>query len=573
MRLAVGGVAVGVALLVLAPVLGRGFVLVYDMVFAPRQWLLPESVGLGSGLPRSVPADAVVAVLTSVVPGDLVQKAVLLAALVAGPLGAGLLVPTGSVGVRVVAAVTYGWSGYVAERLFIGHWPYLLAYACLPWVARAGLALRVGLRPPVSSVPGGTDSSGGREAGGSAARAVAGLVVSSAPAVLTPSGGLLAAAVGLVCGGVRGLRVTVPVAVVLNAPWWVPAVLHPGGGLSDPAGAEAFTARGEGWGGTLVSLLGLGGIWNSDVVPASRGNPLVPVLVLAMTGIAVLGWWEWRRSAGAIGLVALGLVGVGLGVLGGTDLVAWLAGNVPGGGLLRDSQKWVAWWALPLAVGFALGVGVAARALRRAGPVLLAGAAVVPVAMMPDLAWGGWGRLESVDYPRDWSVVAGILRDDPRAGDVVALPFSAFRRFSWNDGRTQLDPAPRVLPRTTVIDDTLFVSGEPVAGEDERVADVRAAVERGDGLAALGIGWVLVELGTPGPGTDDTTAGMERVHRGEWLELYRVPGDVEGGDQPRAPVGPVVVADVSAVAAVVLGLLWLGLPAGRLAPSRRRRRE
>ncbi|HEX2132645.1 MAG TPA: hypothetical protein VHH15_13905, partial [Actinophytocola sp.] len=245
----------------------------------------------------------------------------------------------------------------------------------------------------------------------------------------------------------------------------------------------------------------------------------------------------------------------------------------PGGGLLRDSQKWVAWWGLPLAVGFALGAGVAARALRRAGPALLVGAAVVPVAMMPDLAWGGWGRLESVDYPRDWAVVAEILREDPRVGDVVALPLSAFRQFAWNDGRTQLDPAPRVLPRTTVIDDTLFVSGEPVAGEDARVADVRAAVARGDGLAELGIGWVLVELGTPGAPTGEVTAGMDPVYQGQWLELYRVPGPVAAAEYATAPVGPVVVADVSALAAVTLGLLWLGLPAGRLSASRPRRRE
>ncbi|GAB3461873.1 hypothetical protein [Actinophytocola sediminis] len=581
---AVGVVAVGLALLVLAPLLGRGFVLSYDMVFTPRQWLLPEALGLSSALPRSVPADAVVALLTAVVPGDVVQQVVLLAALVAGPVGAGLLVPTGSVGVRVVAAVTYGWSGYVAERLFIGHWPYLLAYACLPWVARAGLALRagwgVGRRPPVTSLPAGTDSPADRDLRPSASRestrrAVALLAVTSAPAVLTPSGGLLAAMVGIVCGGRRALLVTVPLAVVLNAPWWLPAILHPSGGLSSPDGSAAFGARGENWAGTITSLLGLGGIWNAEVVPASRANPLVPVLTIAIAVVAVLGWREWRRRQGSAttGLIVLGLGGVVLGALGGTAAVGWLAANVPGGGLLRDSQKWVAWWALPLAVGFALGVGAAARTLARGGRLLLVAAAIVPLAMMPDLAWGGFNRLEAVEYPADWQAVADRLATDPRPGDVVALPLSAFRQFGWNDHRTQLDPAPRALPRPTVIDDTLYVSGKAVPGEDRRAAEVRATVAEGGDLGRLGIGWVLVEHGTPGAPTATVTAGLDRVHQGEWLDLYRVPGSVTPSAARTPPVAPVVVADVIALATVTLGLLWLVLPAGRLSPSRPRRRE
>ncbi|OLF09283.1 hypothetical protein BLA60_19025 [Actinophytocola xinjiangensis] len=661
---AVVAVAVGLALLALAPLLGRGFVLTYDMVFTARQWLTPEAVGLSTALPRSVPADAVVALLTTVLPGDVVQQLILAAALVAGPVGAARLVPTGSLGVRLVAAVTYGWSTYVAERLFIGHWPYVVAYACLPWIAHAALALRelalrgAGLRPPGSSVPATADGSGGpggpsgtvsasrpalssptgpvvhsfadpapeppaddeaptdlsvpadeprspgpdaapppnrsgssagRGAGEVAAEAGAGgghdgrrrwwrgvavLVVASAPAVITPSGGLMAAAVAVVCGGWRRLWITGPLVVVLNAPWWVPALAHPGGGLSAVEGAGAFGARAENWGGDVVSLLGLGGIWNAEAVPDSRGNPLVPVITVIIVAVAALGWWRWRRSGPAAArLVALGVLGVGLGAVGGTAAVEWLVATVPGGGLLRDSQKWVVWWALPLSVGFALGVGAAASTLRRGRRGLLVAAAVLPVVVMPDLAWGGWGRLQAVEYPRDWQTVARTLADDPRGGDVVALPWSAFRQFGWNGHRTQLDPAPRVLPRPTVVDDTLYVDGKAVAGEDRRAADVAAAIARGDDLGALGIGWVLVEHGTPGPPTDDVTDGMERVHQGEWLDLYRVPGDIAEVRGATPPAGPVVAADVIALATVTLSLLWLVLPAGRLTPSRPRKRK
>jgi hypothetical protein len=642
---------------VLAPLFGRGFVLAYDMVFAPRQDLLPDSVGLGSALPRSVPADAVVGLLTAVVPGDLVQQLLLAAALFAGPLGAGLLTPSSSPGVRLVAAVTYGWSGYVAERLFIGHWPYLLTYACLPWIARAALALRcagsratpparrtlaLARRPsamrsvvariggtapnpptdpgsatadraiaagrastpnpsattdPTASEPAGppdpattadrapapnatdpatpsaTTATGPATIDGQGLlRRVAVLVLVCAPAVLTPSGGIIAAVLAAVCGGARRLWLTVLVGVVLNAPWWVPSVLHPGGGLSAGDGVGAFGARAESWGGAVTSLLGLGGIWNAEVVPDSRTNPVLPVLIIAMVVVALVGFRELSRRLGP-GLALLGVAGVGLAALGGSPVLGWVVEHVPGGGLLRDSQKWVAWWALPFALGFALGVRRAAGLLRKGRTALIVGAAIVPVAIMPDLALAGWGRLAPADYPSDWAQVRHILETDRHPGDVAALPFTAFRRFGWNDDRTQLDPAPRFLPRPTVIDDTLVVNGRPIAGEDSRAAAVRVQITEGGDLRELGIGWVLVEHGTPGRIDDRVLARATKVYQGEWLDLYRLDGTVEVDPTGRPPVAPVVAADALALATVTLSLLYLRLPAGSLRRSSRRGRE
>ncbi len=46
--------------MVLLPLLGPGYVLHLDMVFVPTQTLLPWNLGIGAGLPRDVPQDAVV---------------------------------------------------------------------------------------------------------------------------------------------------------------------------------------------------------------------------------------------------------------------------------------------------------------------------------------------------------------------------------------------------------------------------------------------------------------------------------------------------------------------------------
>ncbi|OXM67621.1 hypothetical protein [Amycolatopsis vastitatis] len=544
------------AFAVCGPLLGRGFVLSYDMVFAPRQYFVPDAVGLGSTLPRSVPADAAVALATAVLPGDIVQKLVLLLAIFFAALGAGRLVPTEHTGTRLVAATAYAWTPYVAERLFIGHWPLLLTYACLPWIVRAGLAVR---RHEPNALPK--------------------LVIACAPAVLTPPGGVLAAAVMAVAAGSRRLWLTLAIAVALNLPWLLPTLLDAGGTYSDPAGVAAFSARAESWGPALLSVLGLGGIWNAETVPGSRAMPLIPVLTLVVVAIAIAGLFpltqRWGKAP-ARSLFALGLAGVLLASLatlpGGDALLTAATRHLPGAGLLRDAQKWVAWWALPLALGFALAVEAAAAKLRTSGGrvALVAAAAAFPLLTMPDLAWAGWGRLGTAQYPDDWRAVSEVLGADDRPGDVLTLPLSAFRGFAWNADRTQLDPAPRALPKPVLMDDTLVVGTERVAGEDPRIGDVRAATSARE-LTAEGIGWILVEHGTPGDVDSRLLADATPAWSGAWLTLYRTPG---------VPVvkgiswAPAVVANGVALTLLCVALLCRMLPMrtlgrGRNSPPRK----
>lgn len=557
-RLALPAASVAVALAVLGPLLGDGFVLTYDMVFSPRHPFLPDSFGLGSGLPRAVPADAVVAAFTTVLPGDIVQKLILLAALIAGPWGAGRLVPTSSTAIRVVAAVGYGWTPYVAERLFMGHWPYLLTYACLPWIVAAGLAVRRGER-----------------------RALPRLVLACVPAVLSPAAGVIAALTAVTSAGYRRLHVTGGLLLILNAPWLVPSLLHPGGALSAPAGVDAFAARGENWAGPVVSVLGLGGFWNSDTVPTSRANPVVPVFVVALVVISLLGQRKLARRWGAAparALLLLGAAGVVLSVLAtlplGADLLRWAVTQAPGAGLLRDAQKFAALWALPLVLGFALAVETAIGHLRgqAARAAVLTGAALIPVIAMPDLAWGGLGRLDPVQYPVEWTAVAERLENDDRPGDVLTLPMSAFRQFAWNDNRTQIDPAPRILPRTTITDDTVYVGTRPIPGEDRRAAAVREVLASHGDLGTAGIGWVLVEHGTPGRIDPRTLEGLAEEHRGEWLSLYRVPGNVAEVGPFGPPRSAVIAADVVALLTMIVSMLCLSLPVGRLSAKPKARR-
>ena len=540
--------ALVVALLVTGPALAPGFVLLRDMVFVPRQDVDLDALGLGGALPRAVPVDAFMGLLTAVVPGAWAQKILLIAAIYLAVLGAARLVPPDADGRRGAAAgvagLVYGWSPYVAERLLIGHWSLLLGFAALPWIARAAVLLRTG-------APG----------------ALPRLVLACAPAALTPTGALLAGGVVLAVVGRRRAIQAGAVVLVLALPWVVAGALQPHAGVSDPAGVPAFAARGEGWGGPLLSALGTGGLWDADAVPASRTSVLVPLITVVLLALAGWGWASGGVRQGPLrGLLPLGVLGVLLAcagtIPGVVDLLETAVHTVPGAGLLRDGQKWTAWWALALALGAGLGARrLAERASGRLGPtagrVLAVGALLLPVVALPDLAWGVGGRLEPVQYPADWQRVRAVLATDRHPGDVLVLPFGAYRVFAWNDDRLQLDPAPRWLPRPTVTDDTLVVSGSVVTGEDQRARAAGAAAGDPARLARMGIGWVLVERGTPGRPVPAAVSALPLVVDGPALDLYRVPGAVRPPGPAPVRVTLVVVAHACALGAVAAAALWI----------------
>ena len=146
-RVADAALSAVIGLVVLGPfLLHRGFALRGDMVFVPHQPWKDAWLGLDGSTARFVPGDAVVSVLTSVVPGDLVQKALLLGAFVLGGTGAGLLVRHHGFVARAAAIVLMCWNPWVAERLLIGQWGLVVGYAALPWVVLAAATVRDDVR-------------------------------------------------------------------------------------------------------------------------------------------------------------------------------------------------------------------------------------------------------------------------------------------------------------------------------------------------------------------------------------------------------------------------------------------
>ncbi|HTY73686.1 MAG TPA: hypothetical protein VMI11_14905 [Actinomycetes bacterium] len=542
------------AAVVLGPVLvRRGYVLSYDMVFVPHMPVTATTWGADGSTPRAVPEDLLVALAEHLVPGDVVQKLLLCLVFVLGASGAARLVPgiAGGVG----AAVVFVWNPWVLERLVIGHWAYLLGLAVLPWVVEAAGRLRAG------EPTGGADTA--------VWVVVAGLCGSTS--------GLVGAGCALLVGAWplgapyrRQVRrvvtgVVVPGAAVAMV-WVVPEVVRSGGLGADPTGVAAFAARADTGLGTWGSLLTLGGLWNPATWPAERGGVLLPAAALVtLVAAFLLGLPRLLGSSGppfGPGLCAAGALGLLLAGAGATPgLSAVLRdGQGYGLGLLRDGQKLLMPFVLLTATVVGLAVDRLVRRVGAAAPLAVALVAV-PVIALPSLAWGVGGRLQAVDYPQEWVQVQRLFAHLPHGGDVVSLPFTAYRRPSWNGERVTLDPMGRLLGRVVLVNDSLPLARRTVRGENPRAARVAALVEAGSplapGLRAEGVGFAVIDLTAPGAEqAESALAGSSVLHRGPGLLVLDL-----GTPQPPPRRSELV-------AGAVLG--WLLLAAAVVAVTTRR---
>jgi hypothetical protein len=506
-------------LLALGPGLHRGFLLSYDMVFVPREPFAAATPGLAP--PRAVPSDLIVAAASRAVPGDIVQKLVLLAIFMLGCAGVAALLDTEPLLARLAGGVFYAWNPYVAERLIIGQWALLLGYAGLPWVLRAVISpnerpWRWTGRLCLSLLP--------AAIGGFAAMTITALVL--VPAVLfTRSARRAAIALAVLAAGCL--------------PWLIPSLQHTV--YVDPRGVAAFAARADTPFGSAGSLLMLGGAWNAQTVPAGYGGAW-SALWLAVVIVALLGYLLSVRLSRWPGLGVAALAGLLIACIGvtapGRDLLRAVTGAWPGAAVLRDAQQFVA----PLALAEAAGFGVVvARAMNpgsfgtnrmraptsgrdRTGVALAVLALLAPVLLLPGLAWGAAGRLRPAWYPAGWLAAARVIDASPARGAVLLLPWETYRRPAWNHGGAVFDPWSKLLARPVIWNDGTRVGDIGLAPDDPRARRLDSAIRGGGPLTAAlktaGVRFVVDDTDGPRP----RLPGAVLVVDQPGLTVYRLPG-------------------------------------------------
>jgi hypothetical protein len=520
-------------LVVTAPLLAPGYLLLRDAVSTPRSYLSDAALGLSQAAPRALPQDFAIALASTVVDGGIVVKALVILGLWLAGWGAARLaavvVPDAGLAGQCVAVTIAIWNPYVAERLLQGHWSLLVGYGCLPWVAVAVLSLRGAPKLHSSS--------------GSARRrllecnfgGVVALVFWLALAGLTPTGLMLAATIAVACAMAPGgglsrwwcAGASLAASVTAALPWLVASAVAGGwaatGGAQE-AGVTAFAARAEPGLGTIGSLASLGGIWNIDAVPPSRTTLFAVVSAAVLLAVVGVGGSTLIRRRVATPLIVVAVAAVVVPALMATGpglaLVEAVIGAVPGLGVVRDGQKWVA-LAMP---AYALAGAAAVVTLRPRVPALAtAGVCCAAlIATLPDLTWGVGGRVAPVHYPPGWAAAAAMINADP--APVAVLPVDSMRQFRWAGQAPVLDPLPRWVRADVLSTGDLTIAGETVPGEGTRAREVQQMLALGataDELAAAGVGWVVIE-GWAGD------LALPQVYRDQDITVYAVGGDTAG---------------------------------------------
>ena len=393
---------------------GEAFAL-RDMMVFDSMALTRASLGWGDLAARNVPQDALLGIL----PWPVAFLRVFMVAAAGCAAWAGFRLgrsPFGQAAAMTVAV----WNPFVVERLLQGQWSLAAAAWLLPLVA-LGLVPASGLAHWLAS--------------------------------LTPTGALAAACFA------RGWR-GVAVSVCTCLPWVVAGVFGSANGTSSAASVGAFTPRAEAHAGTLGSLLGLGGIWNGQAVPTSRelGFALFGVALFALLALS------WRAVPRRF--VLLAALGFAVALASWAGLTVPLVQHFPGGGLLRDGQKWLI-LAIPAFVAAAgaleprRALAAAAFALLQVPDAPLALAALTPTTV----------EVPAVDH---------------RGRDVF---FESRPALLPLDGHPVVDPAPKAM--NVVESGALTVDGVAVDPPSLRWSAAQAALGDQARLRELGVGVVV----------------------------------------------------------------------------------
>lgn len=485
---------------VLGPLLQRGYLLLLDAPAGPRPLSRSLTPLPSEGLVAAGAPFGLVVRLADTVAPEATNKILVFLTIFLGGLGLyrfarhHLMLTRGS---SLLGGTLFVLNPWIYDRLLAGQLWLTLAFALLPWALPALLQLITR-----TTVPHLVRTSAWCAGIGLIDLHVGGLA-------------LFLACVALIVSSSAPLRRVVYVVAVLaliavlHAFWALPAALANEAARLAPADLEAFAPVPRSV-QILPHVLLLHGFWRTEFETALSAQPLqftlafLPLVATALLGFNLaLSFVTWRRAATGLGLacgVAI-VLGMGTSFAPTAGLTRWLFTNVPGYGIYREPQKWIALLALGYSVFAAVGCeGI--RGLLRTGrrePTYLIAVAGLPLIAVSVMLWGFGGRVALSSFPREWERGAELIDDKP--GRLLFLPWNLYQPLPFADGRLIANPGDRFFPIPTLVSPDARIGGTQTA--DPRVdliSDLIRSHRRvrylGHLIAPLGIRFVgLAKIG------------------------------------------------------------------------------
>ncbi len=539
-----------VALVVLGPMLKLGYVLTLDMVFGPFQTYVPQARG---EFVSSVPLWYFVHLLYTFLPGFVIEKGMLFGLFFAISFLSLRFLPLSlnktkaPFLVRLVASLLYTANPFVYERLLAGHWAHLCAYALLPLV----LHLLFSLEQEYTRV-----------------RAVQLGAVLALVSVFSLHLFVMAVLMSVLWYAVVisqvvykkkynelplklwGAGVAFVTTLVATSYWTWPALMraHPVEKLFDAAHWQAFAAVPHEHIPTILNLVLMGGYWGEAYPWASYFRwpqeniffliSSVAVACLSLVGVYTL-WKQQKTRAVFVCVVAvLALVfATGVSDTPFAGLNYFLYAHVPFWSGFRDSQKFIALYALCVSLCAGVGSGVVLEWARRLGSAwryIVAVVFLVPLLFGVYVWFGFSSQLPSVWYPQDWFLVRSEIASAPQ-DKMLVVPWQGYLSLRFVQNHLVANPTSQFFGPQAVVSQNVRVGGVydengtasyeelDYAVRHQSPADGRTMAEF---LRARGIRYVLYlqDLRGVDPNTYQFLQSSEftRILSTETLELYTI---------------------------------------------------
>jgi hypothetical protein len=525
-----GALGLLVGLLVVLPWVAGGYVLLLDWVSGPSSTISPGLYGLSDNALDAMPWRLGIEAMRTVFGAQATSWLIVLLPFPIAAAGAAHLMRMGRLP-SYAAAIAAVCTPVVVDRVMAGHVAYLLGISLLPWLLSSALNARTQQR-----------WFSARTAGWYA------LAIAVSPHMAWIGGMVLLLVTLLPRMSARDVVRLLLTGLAAAAIYSYAAVVVLSGVPTLRIGSadlEAF-ATASGPGGILPTVLTLQGFWRDwDNQVRLVLGPAFWLLVAAVGAVIVLGLVGMLRQGNRRGRLAVAFIVVGAILAAGTQgpfgwLYQWAFDTVPLFTTMREPAKWLALVQLGYVIGFAAGVQAlqtSARvpaALRRPLPVV---AMLLPLAVLPALAWGLGGRVSTTEYPAGWAAAAARL--DPAPARLLFLPWHGYQPFAFTQDRTVATPAGAYFPGSVLSSSAVEVgplrsdsTSRQQARMDELVASGGGA-DFASSLANLGITHVALSRGPE----DDRYAwvaqqpNLTQVLDDPALALYRVDVPVAGLDR------------------------------------------
>jgi hypothetical protein len=447
------------ALLVMGPMLMRGFVLTLDMVFTPK---LPVPHGSSNAFVWQWALH----IINFVFPGQVIEKSVIFVILLLCGIGMHRLVETKSQWPRYFAGLFYTINPFTYERWMAGQYLVLFGYALLPFLVKALVSLY---------------SSPSRR---NTLRVVLWFTAIALVSVhFLVLGALLAVIMFVVymlahpskenyyrdmwrSGGLIVLGV-----VVLNS-YWLIGVLNGHSPISQTIDSignvdlSAFTTAYNVHAGLFFNVLSMYGFWLERFGRYAMPNHILILWYGGFALIAVLvvsGAWKLKlqKSLLAVSLAIAAVIGLvmALGVEAPFtgSLTRWVITHVPLMKGFREPEKFSALLVLAYAYFAAWGLQgildwIPAKA-EAAREWICYAALLLPLVYVSTMAFGFVNQLKPVNYPASWYSFNKQLQKDPPTGKLLFLPWHEYMSYDFTP-RIIANPAPDFFYTAQVISGT-----------------------------------------------------------------------------------------------------------------------